>query len=67
VREWDKELEGRARAIIKQIDSLLTEFIDLLKPHMDPVDQWELEKEAVWIAKALSSWVDAVVRSKGGK
>jgi hypothetical protein len=40
------ELEEKARAIIRQIDNLLIDLIDLLKPHMDPVDEWDLERDA---------------------
>jgi hypothetical protein len=67
VGKEDRGLEKRARAIIKQIDSLLTDLTDLLKSCMDPIDEWELERDAFEIVETLSSWVEAVMRSGGDK
>jgi hypothetical protein len=53
-------VEERARAIIREIDKLLSDLIDLLKPYMDPIDQFELERDAYEIIKKLSAWIEAV-------
>jgi len=52
----------RAREIIREIDVLLTNLIDLLKPYMDPIDQWELERDAFEFIEKLSAWIEAVER-----
>jgi hypothetical protein len=60
--EEKRGLEEKAWAVIRQIDNLLSELIDLLKPYMDPIDEWELEREAVETIRDLASWVEAVAR-----
>jgi hypothetical protein len=52
----------KAWEIVRQIDSLLTDLIGILKPYIDPVDEWDLERDAVEIVERLSSWVEAVSR-----
>jgi len=59
-----EDLEERAVAVIREVDALLSEFIELLKPYMDPVDEWALEREAFEIVRRLSSWLDAVVEAQ---
>jgi hypothetical protein len=56
----------KAWAVIKEIDLLLSELIDILKPHIDPIDEWTLEREAVEIIRKLSSWVEAVATRRSG-
>lgn len=62
--EKDKELEERARAIVREIELLLTNLTDLLKPYIDPVDEWDLERDAFEIVEKLSSWVEAVLEKR---
>jgi hypothetical protein len=64
VSEKDKELEERARAIVREIELLLTNLTDLLKPYIDPVDEWDLERDAFEIVEKLSSWVEAVLEKR---
>jgi hypothetical protein len=55
----------KAWAVIKEIDLLLSELIDTLKPYIDPIDEWTLEREAVEVIRKLSSWIEAVARKCG--
>ena len=57
---------SRAWVVIREIDLLLSQLIDILKPYIDPVDEWMLEKEAVEIIRKLSSWIEAVATRRTG-
>jgi hypothetical protein len=62
---WRVNDLNKAWTVIREIDLLLSELINTLKPYIDPIDEWMLEREAVEVIRKLSSWVEAVARKCG--